>query len=351
MDDTDALIEAIRAQRAAEFAKDVLDGKCAGDRETALRIQNACKAISSQMREARNALCAALQSGGIDARELSGPEDTDKLQFHLATVSVPASTIERALKVAETQGFRLPFHPSSTQLAAIARYLPQMMLVREDETTTRVRIVLTDQRRQLPNKLRPSMADIATSSAGVPAAFYPALRVLRAIREKVLGRRDALSDTDFIGTPTDLIAPILQEMRPGEDDIILDLGCGDGRVLFVAASQFGCNAVGIESNPELVREAQQKLRSLDPDIRARIRIDQGFAEDASLAGVTIIFLFLPGYLFSKIFRDVFERAEPGTRIVAHEQAPLSGLTPPDSTVPIVGPASITVANIWTKKEF
>lgn len=349
MTDIDPLIEAIRGQRAAEFAEGVLGEKHAGDRETAQAVKNACGAISAQMREVRHALCLAMRNEGIDAEEVVGPEDTGALQFHLATISLPAIAAPAAVIIAEAQGFRLPFQSSTTQLVAISRYLPQLMLVREDEATARIRIILSNQSTRLPNKLRPSMADIATAGASTPVGFYPVLRVGRAIRDKILGRRHALSDTDFIGTPTDLIAPILQKLHPGKEDTVLDLGCGDGRILFVAASQFECNAVGIESNPDLVSEAQRKLQSVAPDIRARIRIDQGFAERADLTGATVIFLFLPGYLFSKIFPSVLERAEPGTRIVAHEQAPLTGITQPDKTVAVVGPASITVANIWTKK--
>ena len=334
---------------AAEVADEVIKSRSEGDQDLALRIKTACAAISKQMRDIRDVLTDELKAAGIAADALKGPEDRDALQYHLTTISLPSGNIGKAVSIAERFGFNLPFRATDNQFRAMAMYLDHVVLVREDAETTRVKIILSGKGNALPKSVRPTIADIATASPWLPASLYPFARIGRVARDRISGKRHALSDSDFIGTPKDLIAPILGNMNPDQNDVVFDLGCGDARVLLVAASQFQCAAVGVESNSELVSLARQNIAMSSPEVQSRIEILKGYAEDTDLSRASIVFLFLPGFLFVQIFRDVMNRVRPGTKIVAHEQAQLHGIEAPDQTLPVVGAAAMTVVNIWTKK--
>ncbi|MBF9030987.1 methyltransferase domain-containing protein [Rhodobacterales bacterium HKCCE3408] len=343
------MIAAIRAKRAATAARTTLDGTEPGDAELARSVLAACGAISRRMISIRDEIVAACTQAGVAAEPVAGPEDEDALQIHLTAIRIPPASLGAALGAAAQSGFRLPFRPGPGQITAIARYLGQVMLVRDDSQTARVVLQLAGTRSGGPARFRPRVADIAALDLPpVLSGLYPMVRIGRVLRDRLSGRRAATADSDFLGTPEDLIVPILRMLDPGPDDVVFDLGCGDGRVLEAAARQFGCRAVGVESNPGLVADARSRIAALGPELSGRIEIREGFAEDADLTGATIVFLFLPPYLLRQVFPGVVASLPAGARVVVHEQSALDGLPAPDITRVAVSAEGMTVVQIWSR---
>ena len=99
----------------------------------------------------------------------------------------------------------------------------------------------------------------------LPRRTWPAYSLVRPVRlvlERVgLRRRHEDSLGPFLATPDSLIDPLLELAQVGPDDHVVDIGCGDGRLVVEAAARLGCRAVGIERSPELVDSARARAQS------------------------------------------------------------------------------------------
>ena len=302
------------------------------------------------MRGLKTDLTTRLVAAGIDAEAVSGPEEDGRLQYHQAAIRIPASDLPGALAAAAAAGFRAPFAARPGQLHAMGRFLPRLTLIRDDDVTARIVLMLKGGGGGLPRALRPSIADIA--ELDLPAGLvwaYPGFRLLRVVRDRVTGRRDPNSDRDFLGTPEGLISPLLDWLAPSADDVLMDVGCGDGRILTAAARDHGCRAIGVEASPQIAQVARDRIAALPPDIAARIELREGFAEVADLSEATIVFLFMPGFILADLLPGILARALPGTRIIAHEQMALRGLPEPEETKILAADEALTVASLWVKR--
>ncbi|MFN9773465.1 MAG: SAM-dependent methyltransferase, partial [Burkholderiales bacterium] len=96
-------------------------------------------------------------------------------------------------------------------------------------------------------------------------------------------------DVVWVPTPDALVARMLDMAKVGRDDVLIDLGSGDGRTV-VAAAKRGVRALGIELNADLVRLARQRAEREGVADRARFEVRDLFDQD--LSGATVITMFL-----------------------------------------------------------
>src|SRR5437764_9309651 len=89
----------------------------------------------------------------------------------------------------------------------------------------------------------------------------------------------------YIPTPEPIVVRMLEAAHVKPDDLVYDLGSGDGRVVILAAQQFGAKAVGVEILPDLCRKASERIRTLGLDDRVRMIEDSVFHVDLSPATV------------------------------------------------------------------
>jgi SAM-dependent methyltransferase len=100
-----------------------------------------------------------------------------------------------------------------------------------------------------------------------------------------------------------------------KDDVIYDLGCGDGRIVVQAAKKRGCRGVGFEIVPELAQKARESAKRQGVERLVDIREEDLFQADMSEATV------LPMYLLPKMLYELKPKLaglKPGTRIVSHD---------------------------------
>jgi ribosomal protein L11 methylase PrmA len=99
-----------------------------------------------------------------------------------------------------------------------------------------------------------------------------------------------------------------------KDDVLYDLGCGDGRIVVTAAKRFGAKAVGIDIDPERVRESRENVRKNNVADRVTIRQEDLFTADFN--GASVVTLYLLPNLNTRLMPRL-ARLKPGTRIVSH----------------------------------
>jgi cyclopropane fatty-acyl-phospholipid synthase-like methyltransferase len=106
----------------------------------------------------------------------------------------------------------------------------------------------------------------------------------------------------------------LADLKAGE--ILYDLGCGDGRVVIMAAQEFGARGVGVEMREDLAKQATQKVSELGLDGRVKIINGDMFKVDLSQANV--VSLYLTTSANDKVKPKLEAELKPGTRVVSHD---------------------------------
>ncbi len=139
-------------------------------------------------------------------------------------------------------------------------------------------------------------------------------------------------DTPYVETPHDVVAAMLKLARTSRNDVVYDLGCGDGRIVIAAAREFGARAVGVEHSPERVSEAREKARQAG--VAGRVQIRQQDLFDADIHDATVVALYLLPAVNLKLRPKLLAELRPGTRIVTHTFA--MGDWKPDRTVDMRG---------------
>jgi SAM-dependent methyltransferase len=99
------------------------------------------------------------------------------------------------------------------------------------------------------------------------------------------------------------------------DDIVYDLGCGDGRIPVIAARDFGARGVGIDIDPQRIAEANANVKQAGVGNRVQIRQNDLFTADIKEA--TVVTLYLLQTLNMKLRPKLMADLKPGTRVVSH----------------------------------
>ncbi|HKL87527.1 MAG TPA: methyltransferase domain-containing protein, partial [Salinibacter sp.] len=98
------------------------------------------------------------------------------------------------------------------------------------------------------------------------------------------------ADVPFVESPQPIVDKMLELANVTEDDVVYDLGSGDGRIAITAARTYGAKGVGIEIKPRLVKKARQNAR--DAGVSDRVTFRQGDLFDADIGEATVVTLYL-----------------------------------------------------------
>lgn len=121
-------------------------------------------------------------------------------------------------------------------------------------------------------------------------------------------------DVPFVFTPQDVVDKMLQLAKLKKNDLVYDLGCGDGRIPVTAAKKYGCKAVGYDLDPERVKESLENVKKNKVEHLVTIEQKDIFTLDLSEADVITLYL-LPA-LNVKLIPQL-EKLKPGSRILSH----------------------------------
>jgi SAM-dependent methyltransferase len=167
-------------------------------------------------------------------------------------------------------------------------------------------------------------APVAAPKSAEPNAAKPvADDGLKQIREP---------DVVFWRTHVMVVDKMLELAKVTKDDLLYDLGCGDGRIVVEAAKRVGCRCVGYDIDPNRVREARANVAA--GNVGNLVRIEQADIFTLDLSPANVITLYLLPSLNVKLIPQL-EKLKPGSRIVSHD-FDMEGVTP-DQVVSVETP--------------
>jgi outer membrane protein assembly factor BamB len=118
----------------------------------------------------------------------------------------------------------------------------------------------------------------------------------------------------FVPSPQDVVEEMLQLAKVTKDDVVVDLGCGDGRIVATAARNYCCKAVGYDIDPQCIELASAAVREAGVD--SMVNIEQRDIFDVDLSKATVVTLYLLPEVNVKLIPQL-EKMKPGSRIVSH----------------------------------
>ena len=122
-------------------------------------------------------------------------------------------------------------------------------------------------------------------------------------------------DVPYVPSPPQVVAQMLALANPTRDDVLYDLGSGDGRIVIEAARRFGTRGVGVDIDPVRVEEATANARRRGVHDRVRFRRQDLFETDLHPASIVTLYLFQ--HLNLELRPRLLQQLRPGTRVVSH----------------------------------
>jgi len=132
---------------------------------------------------------------------------------------------------------------------------------------------------------------------------------------------ERIPDAPYVQTPPEVVLKMLEMAKVDKNDVVYDLGSGDGRIVITAAQKFGAKAIGIEIDPELIRESDRELKaaiSQTPEIRDRIKFIKQDLFKADLNDASVITLYLLPQVNLRVRSEILPKLKRRTRVVSHE---------------------------------
>jgi precorrin-6B methylase 2 len=130
------------------------------------------------------------------------------------------------------------------------------------------------------------------------------------------GKQLRSPDVVFVPTPYEAVDTMLKVAKVGSGDVVYDLGSGDGRIPIMAVQKYNAaRAVGIDINPERIKEAEANLKAAGVGDRVRFLNEDLF--EANISDATVVTLYLLPSLNLKLLPKLLTDLKPGTRIVSH----------------------------------
>jgi len=120
----------------------------------------------------------------------------------------------------------------------------------------------------------------------------------------------------FVGSPYPVVRSMLTlaEVKPG--DLVYDMGCGDGRMVVMAAQEFGARAVGIELREDLAKKAMEKVK--EEGLEGRVKIVNRDMFTVSIGDADVVTLYLTTSANTQLLPKLESELRKGTRVVSHD---------------------------------
>lgn len=124
------------------------------------------------------------------------------------------------------------------------------------------------------------------------------------------------ADVPFVESPQSVVNKMLEIAEVTENDVLYDLGSGDGRIPITAAEQYGARGVGIELKPHLVEKARKNAEQAG--VSDLVEFRQGDLFEADISEATVVSMYLLPSVNLELRPKLFRELAPGTRVVSHD---------------------------------
>ncbi len=134
------------------------------------------------------------------------------------------------------------------------------------------------------------------------------------LSEESHGEPSRRPDVHFVPTPQEVVDRMLELAEVTADDVVYDLGCGDGRIVVTAAKRYGAKALGVDIDPQRVAESRKNVK--ENNVEDLVEIQEADIFEMDLTPASVITLYLLPELNVRLIPQL-EKLKPGTRIVSH----------------------------------
>lgn len=122
-------------------------------------------------------------------------------------------------------------------------------------------------------------------------------------------------DVPYVPTRQVVVDAMLDLAKVSENDVVYDLGCGDGRIVITAAKKHGATGTGVDIDPERIAEAKQNAQ--EAGVADKVNFVQGNLFEMDFSKASVVTLYLLPSVNLKLRPQLLEQLKPGTRIVSH----------------------------------
>src|SRR5260370_27240751 len=122
-------------------------------------------------------------------------------------------------------------------------------------------------------------------------------------------------DVPYVPTTEEAVKAMLKLAGVKKTDIVYDLGCGDGRIVIAAAKTYGAHGVGIDIDPQRIKEARENAKKAD--VENLVRFEENDLFKADIHEATVVTLFLLSNINLKLRPKLLQDLKPGTRVVSN----------------------------------
>jgi SAM-dependent methyltransferase len=182
------------------------------------------------------------------------------------------------------------------------------------------------------------------------AFVFVALPGQRAVSQVVSDGQEKIKlDVPYEPSSEEIVGTMLEIAKVGKNDLVYDLGCGDGRIVIAAAQKAGARGVGVDLDPGRIKESLENARKAG--VTDRVQFFQQDLFQTEIGPATVVMLYLYPEVNLKVRPKLFRELKPGTRVVSHSHD-MKDWTP-DQTITTSGghvihfwviPANVT--GIW-----
>ena len=139
-------------------------------------------------------------------------------------------------------------------------------------------------------------------------------RVASEVGGGISGVFDFLGTVPYVPSSELVVDTMLRLADVGMSDTVFDLGCGDGRIVIAAAKTFGAHGVGVDIDPDRIREARANARKAS--VKSRVRFEQKDLLDVDIRNATVVTLYLIPTFPTALRPKLLSELQPGTRVVS-----------------------------------
>ncbi len=122
-------------------------------------------------------------------------------------------------------------------------------------------------------------------------------------------------DVPYVPSSPQIVEGMLKLANVTAADTVYDLGCGDGRIAIMAAQKFGAKAVGVDIDPERIKEATENAQKAG--VLGKVKFIEGDLFTVPIKDATVVTLYLLRSVNMKLRPRLLKELRPGTRIVSH----------------------------------
>lgn len=127
---------------------------------------------------------------------------------------------------------------------------------------------------------------------------------------------ESRGETPWVPTPEEVVDTMLRLAKVTARDTVLDLGCGDGRIVVAAARDFGARGIGLDIEPVRIREANEAAAKAG--VTGRVRFAEQDFHAADFREATVVTIYLYTRVMAKLKPKLLAELKPGSRVVAYQ---------------------------------